>query len=96
MGEQDDSVLSTELRAVGMLQTADVLQVSSDRRLYRVLSVGRAAGDADARCKVTLVSLDGTASAMVVRAGRELVRVVRRMAGVEQVACGRPECANQR
>ncbi len=67
---------ATELRAVHKLTKADVLLSSSDRRLFRVTGIERASDEADARCKVFLRSLDETVTMTMVRAGRELIRVV--------------------
>lgn len=67
---------ATELRAVHKLTKADVLLSSSDRRLFRVTGIERRSDEPDARCKVFLRSLDETVTMIMVRAGRELVRVV--------------------
>ena len=69
---------ATELRAVYRLTNADVLLSSSDCRLFRVTGIERASDEADARCKVSLRSLDETVTMTMVRAGRELIRVVPR------------------
>lgn len=67
---------ATALRAVHTLSTLDILQVSSDPRFFRVTGVERSA--AGARYKVMLLSLDGEASVMLVRDGREMVLAVPR------------------
>jgi hypothetical protein len=66
----------TELRAIEKLAVADKLEVSDDVRLFRVVSVGAEAKSADGRRKVHLRSSDGATRVTLVRAGRELVRVV--------------------
>ena len=66
----------TEMRTINKLTVADRLEVSDDIRLFRVESIEGAMRFADGRRKVHLRSIDGAASVMLVRGGRELVRVV--------------------
>lgn len=66
----------TELRTINKLAVADRLELSEDVRLFRVLSIELSPSAADGRRKVNLQSMDGATRIMLVRQGREFVRVV--------------------
>lgn len=66
----------TQLRAVHRLAVSDRLAVSEDVRLFRVMSIEGETRSLDARRKVHLRCVDGTTSIMLVRTGRDLVRLV--------------------
>jgi hypothetical protein len=66
----------TELRTINKLAVADRLELSEDVRLFRVLSIELPPSAADGRRKVNLQSMDGATRIMLVRQGREFVRVV--------------------
>jgi hypothetical protein len=70
-----------ELRLVRKLTPTDVLQVSDDPRLFRVLGVVTLTGPFSGRCKVLLRALDGTAEITLIRAGGDSVQVLLRPAG---------------
>jgi hypothetical protein len=65
-----------ELRAVNQLAPADHLELSEDVRVFRVMSVDGDTATVDGRRKVHLRSADGITRLVLVRPGRELVRLV--------------------
>jgi len=65
----------TEMRAIDDLSLSDRLVLSEDVRLFRVVSIARAA-PVHGRRKVRLQSVDGATRIMLVRPGREMVRLV--------------------
>lgn len=65
----------TELRAINKLVPADRLELSEDVRLFRVVSIVGDTKTVDGRRKVHLRSADGITRIMLVRTGRELVRL---------------------
>ena len=66
----------TELRAINELVPADRLELSEDVRVFRVMSIDGDTATIDGRRKVHLRSADGVTRIMLVRTGRELVRLV--------------------
>jgi hypothetical protein len=66
----------TELRTINKLAVADRLELSQDVRLFRVVSIEGEMKRPDGRRKVHLRSIDGTTCIMLVRGGREFVRLV--------------------
>jgi hypothetical protein len=75
---QTTAAWATELRAVGLLQRTDILQLSTDPRLYRVVTIERTGAAADAPFRVSLESACGTSAVSLMRGGRELVLAVPR------------------
>jgi hypothetical protein len=68
--------MPTKLRAVHTLTTADLVQLEDQPVFYSVDAVSRSHDDADARCKVSLKSLDGATATTLVRAGLEMIATV--------------------
>lgn len=66
----------TELRAIHKLNVADSLELPEDVRVFRVVAIEGETHLLDGRRKVHLRSVDGLTRIMLVRAGRELVRLV--------------------
>jgi hypothetical protein len=66
----------SEMRAVHRLVAADVVEITDDVRLFRVLKIEKASSDQGARCKVHLCSMDGQTHVMLLRGGRELIRCI--------------------
>jgi hypothetical protein len=69
-------VSHTELRTINKLAVADKLELTADVRLFRVVSIAWNTSASDGRRKVNLQSMDGATRIMLVRQGREFVRVV--------------------
>jgi hypothetical protein len=63
-----------ELKPVRHLAVADLLELPEDVRLYRVMRIEGDLG-ADAQRKVHVRSLDGSTHFMLVRQGKDQVRV---------------------
>lgn len=61
------------VRTIQKLSMNDLLQLSNDPRLYRVMSLERILGG---RWKVALQSIDATANAVLIRSGTDQVFVV--------------------
>ena len=65
-----------ELRAVQSLLVADLLEISDDVRVFRVMRIDGGGGAPEAKRKLYVRSLDGSTQLTLVRTGREQVRVV--------------------
>lgn len=61
------------LRTIQKLSMNDLLQLTNDPRLYRVMSLERTLGG---RWKVALQSIDAKANAVLIRSGTDQVFVV--------------------
>jgi hypothetical protein len=70
---------ATELRAVHKLTCNDIVQLGNDPQFFTVVDVERSSNQPEARCKVTLRSLDGVTGVMLVRSGFEHVLAVPRV-----------------
>lgn len=69
---------ATELRAVNQLTSADIVQLGNDPRFFHVTAFARDSSERDARCTVTLRTLDGSQGVMLVRTACESVLAVPR------------------
>ena len=65
-----------ELRAIRNLLVADLVEISDDVRVFRVMRIEGGSAAPEAKRKVFVRSLDGSTQLILARTGREQVRVI--------------------